>query len=180
MLSNELHLPVTDKLVKSVIVEFERAQELINDLNDLDYRRSANGTGSVGGHFRHNLDFVNRFLNGIETGKIDYNQRERDIRVEEEREYAMERMANLIGRLSIVLPRLSNNILVRSEVDEDLWLPSTVARELEFLYSHTVHHHAMIAEKLAGRGILVMENFGVAVSTVKFWDGMNARKAASY
>src|SRR5687767_6327208 len=66
--------------------------ELIKRLDDLTYIRSATGTGHVGGHFRHNLDIVNNFLIGIAERRIDYNRRERDIRIETDREYAVEKL----------------------------------------------------------------------------------------
>ena len=37
-----------------------------------------------------------------------------------------------------------------SEIESGNWLPSSIAREVEFVHSHTVHHHALIAEKLSG------------------------------
>ncbi|MEQ1765522.1 MAG: hypothetical protein ABL984_20505, partial [Pyrinomonadaceae bacterium] len=96
-------------------------------------------------------------------------------RVEADREYACARFARLIDRLSHLEERfLGRSVLVRSEIDNAVWLPSSVAREVEFVHSHTVHHHALIAEKLARCGIKITTDFGVAPSTLKHW----ARKAA--
>lgn len=157
-------------LVRSVIAEFERGREIIDRLDDPNYRRSANGTGCVGGHFRHNLDFVNSFLNGIAERQIDYNARERDVRVEIDRKYAAKKMDFAMRRLSNLTGELLERLIyVRSEVDLTTWHPSSVIRELEFLNSHTVHHHALIAEKLVSFGIAVTENFGVAPSTLEYW-----------
>ena len=151
-----------DELVKGI--------EMITVVDDLSYRRVANGTGSVGGQFRHNLDFVNSLLNGIDEGRIDYSKRDRDLRVEDNREYAIERFRSTICRLSDLSPRqFSKGVLVRSEIDQTMWLRSSMEREAEFVHSHTVHHHALIAEKLAGYGISATKNFGVATSTLKYW-----------
>jgi hypothetical protein len=158
-----------------VTAEFERGRALIDRLDDLTYRRSANGTGSVGGHFRHNLDFVNNFLNGIAERRIDYNVRERDIRVEIDRRYAVEKMGFAMERIGRVADGvLGRLVYVRSELGLPTWLPSSISRELEFINSHTVHHHALIAEKLAGFGIAVPENFGVAPSTLEYWNTVAA------
>lgn len=163
-------LQTDNPLLRSVIAEFERGRELIDRLDDLTYRRSANGTGSVGGHFRHNLDFVNSFLNGIAEGRIDYNARERDVRVEIDRGYAVEKLGFAMCRIgSLTDEILVRLVYVRSEVDLTTWLPSSIARELEFMNSHAVHHHALIAEKLAGFGIAVTKTFGVAPSTLEYW-----------
>jgi hypothetical protein len=162
-------------ILQTVIKEFERGCELIDRLDDLTYRRSANGTGSVGGHFRHNLDFVNSFLKGIGDGQIDYNARERDVRVEIDRRYAVGKFEIAMKRLgSLTVEIMQRAIYVRSEVDPSTWLLSSVARELEFVNSHTVHHHALIAEKVASFGIAVTEDFGVAPSTLEYRKTMAA------
>ncbi len=163
-------LRTDNSILRSVIEEFERGRELIDRLDDLTYRRSANGTGSVGGHFRHNLDFVNNFLNGVAERRIDYNARERDVRVEIDRGYAVEKLDFAMRRIgSLTDEILKRSVYVCSEVDLTTWLRSSVARELEFMNSHTVHHHALIAEKLAVFSIAVTENFGVAPSTLEHW-----------
>jgi hypothetical protein len=46
---------------------------------------------------------------------------------------------------------------------------STVARELQFLLSHTVHHYALIALILRLQGFEPGEEFGVAPSTLAHW-----------
>jgi hypothetical protein len=144
----------------------KRAVETIESVDDLTYRRSANGTGSVGEQFRHNLDFLNTFLKGIAIGKIDYTDRERDQRVERGRRYAAERFELAICRLSSLNVReLAGIVSVRSELDRSSWLVSSVLREMEFVFSHTIHHHALIAEKLSGFGIFVGKDLGVAPST---------------
>ncbi len=43
---------------------------------------------------------------------------------------------------------------------------SSLARELRFLASHTVHHQAMIATILRSRGFAVPDDFGIARSTL--------------
>lgn len=157
-------------LLRNMKDELLKGIEMIAAVDDLSFRRVANGTGSVGGQFRHNLDFVNSLLNGIDDGRIDYNRRERDLRVEENREFAVGRFREAINRLRNLSPRqFSKSVLVRSELDQATWLPSSFIREVEFVHSHTVHHHALIAEKLAGYGIAVTENFGVAPSTLEYW-----------
>lgn len=151
--------------------ELLKGVEMIASVGDLSYTRTANGTGSIGGQFRHNLDFVNNLLKGIDEGRIDYNMRERDVRIEDDREYAIERFGIAIRRLDDLSPRqFAKSVVVRSEVDPVTWLPSSFVREAEFVHSHTVHHHALIAEKLAGYGIAAAENFGVAPSTLKYWE----------
>jgi hypothetical protein len=159
----------SDAMLSALINELRRACEMIERLDDVTYCRAMNGS-SVGAQFRHNFDFAANLLKGIETGRLDHGARERDADVETHRLYAIGRFHKLIAKLASLEGRvLGNNIVVRSEIDPSLWLPSSVGREVEFTYSHTVHHHALIAEKLAALGIDAPEHFGVAPSTVRYW-----------
>lgn len=168
-------IPVQEKLVEKLADEFVRAVDLIERIDESIYARTANGTGSIGGHFRHNLDFVANLLNGISEGKIDYEVRERDILVETEKRYAVEKYIAAIRRIvSIPSDSINRGVLIRSEIKMDCWHTSSVSRELEFVLSHTVHHHALIKEKLVSFGVEVSKNFGVAPSTLKYWEHQNA------
>lgn len=146
--------------------EIDRAIDLIDRIDDLSFRKKVNATGSIGEQFRHNLDFLHAFLKGIAIGKVDYTDRERDRRVETCREYAIDRFEAAKFRIGALNSRVLQAILsVRSELGGDIWLVSSVGRELEFVLSHTIHHHALIGEKLAGVGIEVMCDLGVSPST---------------
>ena len=164
-----MYISSPDTLIKSLSEEFFRGARLIGKLEESIYRQTITGTGSIGGHFRHNLDFANAFLTGIKEGKIDYNRRERDLRVEENRLYAIKRFALMICRLRNLSPEIfSGKVLVNSEIDVRAWHESSAVREFEFLHSHTVHHHALIAEKLIYFDLKAPTNFGVAPATLRF------------
>lgn len=153
----------------SLVTELNRGIDLIGTLDDLCYRRGR--TASVGAQFRHNLDFAVCLLRGLPSGHIDYTERERDTLVETDRDHAVMRFKRVIDQLSDLEPGfLGRSVLIRSEIEWELWLPSSVAREVEFVHSHTVHHHALIAEKLASDGIETSASFGVAPSTLEFWN----------
>jgi hypothetical protein len=49
------------------------------------------------------------------------------------------------------------------------WTRSSIARELQSLLSHTVHHYALIAIALRLQGIEPSAEFGVAPSTLEHW-----------
>lgn len=164
-------------LLKNFTVELSRGAKIIGLVSDSIYRQAANGTGSIGGHFRHNLDFADSFLKGISRGEINYNLRERDERIENDRLYAIKRFALTICKIrNLPAETLRREIQIRSEIDESVCHRSSVARELEFLHSHTVHHHALIAEKLNNFGIKISNDFGFAPSTLRFL--MKKQKAA--
>lgn len=166
---------VPNPLIESLVRELACAAKMIENLDDFTFTSARNGASGISAHFRHNLDFVNGFLNGIEAGKIDYNRRERDTRVEQNRQYAAKSFRFAIRRLQNLPPEITEKkVSVRSEIEENLWHESSASRELEFLHSHTVHHHALVAERLESFGINVSADFGVAPSTLKFWEQRNA------
>jgi len=129
----------------------------------------------IGSHFRHCFDFYHSFLSGVEDGRIDYDDRDRDERIERDRMTAISRLEAIIDRLE-ELSELDNQIpvLVRledagDERDPSAWSYSSVMRELQSLVSHTVHHYALIAVMLQLNGFQPPEEFGVAPSTLKRW-----------
>jgi hypothetical protein len=152
-----------------LIAELERGVEMVRGLDDIAYRSSPQGGSSIGAHIRHNLDFINALQNGLEQLQVDYNQRLRDPRVENDRAYAMEQLSVACSRLELLPVRvLGASIKVRSELDEDVWHTSSVHREVEFLHSHTVHHYALVAMLITASGRYVSTEFGVAPSTLRF------------
>lgn len=124
----------------------------------------------IGGMVRHLLDFYGCFLAGYEDGRVDYDARRRDLALEREVPVARDRIREVIAELQ----RLSSAdggrpLLVRAEdvgPGESQWAPSSIGRELTFLLSHTVHHHALIAAMLHRAGVQAPDGFGVALSTL--------------
>lgn len=141
--------------------------DLLSRLDDTTYRRA------IGPQLRHTLDFYVSFLRGLPEGRVDYDTRERDPRVESSRRIARERFAAIIVALEEIAPeQTSRPLQVRTEADtlapgEPEWCPSSVRRELQFLLSHTVHHNALVKELLRARGRVVDARFGVAPSTLE-------------
>ena len=88
-----------DGLLKKTSEEFLRAVKLIESLDDELYAGAEKNAGSIGSHVRHNIEIVDNFLYGLKAGKIDYGNRERDIRIEQDRSYAIERIGYLIDGL---------------------------------------------------------------------------------
>ena len=168
-LRDEICTGRSTKPISALAQQINQAISMIEAIDDLTFLKHANGTGSVGEQFRHCLDFVNTFLKGIAIGQIDYSKRERDERVEKDRSYAVSKFEAALLSLNAILDnRLNGSVSVRSESGSVAWLISSVARELDFVFNHTVHHHALIAEKLAGFGISVDASFGVSPSTIEY------------
>jgi len=128
----------------------------------------------VGGHLRHCLDFYACFLAGLEAGRVDYDTRCRNPRIETDRIHALGVLRSTMDRLSGLVPEDDERPLAvandRAPGEEGslAWARSTVRRELQFLRSHTVHHYALIGAVLRLLGHDVPPDFGVAPSTLTY------------
>ena len=156
-------------LIQTNIAWLDQALELISAIDDRAFAALR-----VGNHLRHIVDFYECFLDGVEAGQIDYDARRRDERVERSRSAASEKIRTIADRLRTTR-ELSGDaaIFVRMEDAvagefQDPCLLTSVARELQVLSSHTIHHFALIAMMLRQHGYQVDANFGVAPSTLRY------------
>ena len=168
------------------IAVLQQGLDLIRRLDDNLYMPETGKarTSSVGMQFRHGLDFYFCLLAGLGSGEVDYESRQRDSRIAEDRLYAAERMDDLIGSLAKLNDMdADRRIRTRGEAPAGAghhtapWAASSVLRELQFLFSHTVHHYAIIRLLLAARGFEAGQEFGVAPSTLRYWEQRTGRTA---
>ena len=161
-----------ERLLRANIHYLHQAVALLDRLDDGLYCKPVASFygSSVGGHLRHCIEHYLSFLSGMESGKVDYDDRKRE-----------ERLEILTAEASGVLVEITNafnsllegeppvGVLVKMDCggDEIEWQPSTTGRELQFLVSHTVHHFAMIGGICRALEVEMGENFGVAPSTLR-------------
>ena len=128
---------------------------------------------AIGGHYRHCLDHFQSLLRGLAVHEINYDHRERDPRIENDREFAVTETRRIVDACQrIPTPYLACPINVRSQVaygsDDAPVIRSTVARELMYAVAHTIHHYALIAVMCGPLDIALPPGFGVAPSTLKY------------
>ena len=163
------------RVISNCIALLEQAATLLTRIDDHVYARKieVSPRGSIGGHLRHCLDFYQSFLFGINRGRIDYNDRQRDTLAERNPRHALPGLEMTIAALrSISSNDQTTALMVRTETDGNSppsWCSSSVMRELEFLQSHTVHHYSVIAMLLRVQRVEPLEEFGVAPSTLEYW-----------
>jgi hypothetical protein len=101
--------------------------------------------------------------------------RKRNRLVEIDGSFAILEIEVIIEKLRRLSPAdFERQILVIGEessgpLDSQGWSNSSLARELEYLLSHTIHHYALIALALRLQGFEPGEEFGVAPSTLAYW-----------
>lgn len=131
--------------------------------------RTRSTSGSIGGHVRHTLDHVEALERAISRGVCCYDERVRGTAVEERPAMAVARLEDCRRRLSALDPALLDLPLALSaRIGADgvtVHAPTTVAREVAFVISHTVHHAALIAVLLEDIGRVCPSRFGVAPTT---------------
>jgi uncharacterized damage-inducible protein DinB len=126
---------------------------------------------SIGQHVRHVLEFYLCLLNGLETGTVNYDHRERNLEIENQLETALA----TIDKLILNLNDLNQDQALKLEGDAGVSVnvPFSIAtnlqRELAYNLEHSIHHQAIIKiglKQLSFDAVLSKE-FGVAPSTLR-------------
>ena len=137
------------ELVQVNLGWLRQALTLMDRMDDETFSTSPPGLAPhrVGSHLRHVLEFYQCFLDGLATSRIDYDSRKRDESIERRRQSATTSIRSIIPLLEEVSSFEGDwELAVRMEnADEDVYLISSVGRELQALSSHTIHHYALIA-----------------------------------
>ena len=149
-----------------------QAQNLVAQLDDERFRAAAPRSSSVGAHLRHVIDCYRCFFAGLDAGRIDYDDRQRNPALETDREVALRVLGELVAGFEALPRDLDRPLEVRVDAaawgaGSLHWQRSTLGRELQFLVSHTVHHFALIALLLRDCGFEPGQGFGVAPSTLE-------------
>ncbi len=162
-------------MTSSNVYLLRQGLDLLGQLDDELYTRVASEIthAGVGSHLRHCLDFYDAFLRGFKLGKVDYDLRERNELIEKDRSAASAKIIDAIVQLQRLPANQDKELLVKLEGEQaeaaSSWNRSSIRRELQFLLSHTVHHYALIAMLLRMQGFQPAVDFGVAPSTLKYW-----------
>jgi DinB superfamily len=168
--------PATTSPLQDAVTEVLRQGEsLLNSLNDEEYTRKLPTVfgSTIGGHYRHCLDHFQTLLQGLDTDEINYDHRERNPRIENDRTFALAETERILrGFESISTRFLDCPINVRSKVNYELdaapLIGSTVGRELMYAVAHAIHHYALIAVMCGMLEVPIPAGFGVAPSTLKY------------
>jgi len=148
---------------------------LVERLNAEQYTRQPVGVvrSSVGPHVRHALDHVGAWLAAVPEGVLDYDTRDRGTPVEQDPAAALEQLAALLESLRSLNAREARiagaTWTLRAQVTEGgpaISFGTTPERELAFVLSHTIHHHAVLGIMARELGVQAPERFGYAPATI--------------
>jgi len=158
----------------------------VSQLGQLKYAETLDHNSSIGAHVRHCLDHSQCLLQGLKTGLLSYDHRQRDTELETNSLLARETLQRQINEFETwgLLNSSEVPITVQLQTSTEPVLfsetRSTLAREILFVASHTVHHMALIkalsVQKLPAS---LPRQFGVALSTQTHQKEYSANEAAT-
>ena len=160
-------------IFKQLFEQLSYLESVINSVNEKEYITPVKylGNATIGSHSRHIIEILQCAVNGYDAGKVDYYTRDRNKALENDKQYALDVIANL--QTAITLP--DKEVIVFSGNDEPVH--STYYREVVYNIEHTTHHLAMIKVGLLELGIdQVNEHLGFAYSTIQYKTLLNANK----
>ena len=133
---------------------------------------------AVGPHVRHIIEHYQALLNALssDTGCVDYDARNRDLRVQTDPTKTVSALAHLTEQfaklaesesLNLDTP-LTTRLKAGSQGELEVSVSTTLGRELLFLASHGVHHYALLGQYCRAAGVELGHDFGKAPATVAF------------
>jgi hypothetical protein len=147
---------------------------LLFELGDHTFSRVAGApfNASIGQHYRHIIEHFQSLIKGQHPGEINYDERERNVRIESEVTYASIVTCDVLRALKrYTKETLARNCRVTNSVSyistQGAMFESNISRELAYCVGHAIHHYAIIRLICHEVGITVPREFGVAPSTLR-------------
>ncbi|HTB52310.1 MAG TPA: hypothetical protein VK718_06000 [Ferruginibacter sp.] len=125
---------------------------------------------TIGQHVRHIIELFLCLENGYKSGKINYDNRERNPVIEADKEFAKK----LLTQIQQNLDKKNKSLLLEqagdaTELIDCITIETNYHREIAYNLEHTIHHMALIRVGLIEiANIQLPESFGLAPSTIKY------------
>ncbi len=166
---------VLENLIDENIRHLKMGIGILATISSLHYTFSEDSDSpwmsGVGKHFRHLIDFYDRFLDQFPI--VNYDLRNRNIEIETSRKAAVDSLNRIIVQLDEYRLKEPDQKIELYSGDIPMGenrnkVRSTLGRELRYLIEHTVHHYAIIAMFMKFEGYRIPSGFGVAQSTLEY------------
>lgn len=151
---------------------------ILSQVKDADYSKvlPVLENGTLGRHIRHILEFYECLFASNSVDIVCYDERKRNLLLEENIRFATGYMDELIDKIEQV--SINKRLLLKSTYGSaETLMESSLFREITYTIEHTVHHLAIIRIAISTelKYISLPDNFGYADSTVQF---LNSQKIA--
>jgi hypothetical protein len=157
-------------LKQEAIKQLLTVQSILSQIKDEDYKMPVKilKGASVGKHIRHIVEFYACLLFGSKDLQVNYDNRERNLLLEENVKYTEDFITEIIDGLEKI-ERNSRILLLSKYQDQDFGMESSVYREITYNIEHTVHHLAIISIVIPIHFdyIQLPDDFGYAASTIQ-------------
>lgn len=155
-------------LIPSINRSLNELIDLLNQLPDSEYSNPclSLSNATIGEHTRHIIEMFQSLENFYESGLINYDNRERNIKIQTNTLFALKSIISIQENLE----KPNKNIEVQQVIDgKEIRIQSNYFRELLYNLEHCIHHQALIKVAiLQSKNIKIDDNFGVARSTIEY------------
>jgi len=127
---------------------------------------------TIGQHVRHIVEFYLCLFDGLKIGKVNYDLRKREKRIETDKNFTIK----LIKKIKYLIDEHYENLNLTLEMkygekaDQKITIDTNFERELAYNIEHTIHHLAIVKQAFREicRYIQLPEYFGIASSTIRY------------
>ncbi|MDI5899092.1 DinB family protein [Flavobacterium sp. LB2P84] len=155
-------------LIPSINNSLNELIDLLKQLSQNEYSNSCAelSNATIGEHTRHIIEMFQCLENQYDLGIVNYDKRERNIRIQTDTVFAIENIVSIQQNLD----KKNKNIKLLQIIDgEEIRIESNYFRELLYNLEHCIHHQALIKVAiLQCETVIIDANFGVARSTIEY------------
>ena len=158
------------QLKQSIKNVFGHLNDSLQQLSDEQYNRPSKHlfNATIGQHVRHIIELFICLQGGYRTGIINYEKRDRDLRIQTDREFAKQWLIKIYQNMDVPDKALMLEANYDEHSGESFFIPTNYQREALYNLEHTIHHMALIRVGINEVSTLqVPQEFGVAASTIK-------------
>ena len=135
-------------------------------LNNYAAPCQALSNATIGQHTRHIIELYQCLLAGYVTGEINYDNRKRNMQLENEVAVAVD----AVKEIQVNLEQADKTVKIFCQDDDSsVSIESNYYREVIYNLEHCIHHQALIKVALLSiNNIEISDGFGVAPSTLQY------------
>jgi hypothetical protein len=142
----------------------------LEKLSENQYRQPCErlGNSTIGQHVRHIIEMFQCLEKGYQSGKVNYENRQRDKIIETDKDIALFLLKEIHGGLAKADKALVLEGVYNDDANTLMHFDTNYYREIVYNLEHTIHHMALIRVGLGELTKMELpENYGVASATVK-------------
>lgn len=162
-------------MTQYIINNLLEINDLLNKLSQEQYNTKLEvlAHASIGQHVRHIIEFYQCLFKAEQAKEINYDVRQRDLKLETDIDFASETIEDLINTLSKTKQDFPITFVAdysTSDGQVPLFIQTTFYRELAYNLEHSIHHQALIKVAITEMNLteLIGDNFGYAPSTIRY------------